>query len=149
MAPFRLSQVVSITKCFFITFFLLLGASNISAKETSLQAVEMTFLKSAPGQRDNLKQFILLNWFAMDKIAKEQGLIESFTVMDSGTDEGTWNVLVSVTYNNARGYEGIVTEFEKIRKAHITVKVDGKALRDLGSIVESKKLLQDPKHHTP
>lgn len=108
----------------------------------------MTFLKSNPGEREQLKTFIVLNWFAMDKIAKEQSLMSAFTVMDTGTDEGPWNVLVSVTYPNEKGYEGITEAFEKIRRAHVTVRVGGKGLRELGSIVESKRVFENPAHAT-
>lgn len=72
--------------------------------------------------------------------------MSAFTVMDTGTDEGPWNVLVSVTYTNEKGYDGIVEPFEKIRRAHTTVRVDGKVLRDLGSIVESKRMFENPAH---
>jgi hypothetical protein len=115
---------------------------------TESRAVELTFLKSSPGEREQLKSFIVLNWFAMDRVAKEQGLMSAFTVMDTGTDEGPWNVLVSVTYMNEKGYEGIVEAFERIRRAHVTVRVGGKGLRELGSIVESKRLFENPAHAT-
>jgi hypothetical protein len=68
--------------------------------------------------------------------------------MDTGTDEGSWNVLVSVTYMNEKGYEGISEPFEKIRRAHTTLRVEGKGLRDLGSIVESKRMFENPAHAT-
>lgn len=122
-------------------------APNTDAS-SSPRAVEMTFLLSAPGQRENLKRFIVLNWFAMDHIAKEQGLMQAFTVMDTGSDEGPWNLLVSVTYMDERGYAGIAPAFEKIRSMHRTVPVEGKTLRELGKIVESRKLLEDPRHGT-
>lgn len=124
----------------------LVATIGSAASSTDRRAVELTFLKSNPGQREQLKSFIVLNWFAMDKIAKEQGLMSAFTVMDTGTDEGPWNVLVSVTYTNEKGYDGIVEPFEKIRRAHTTVRVDGKVLRDLGSIVESKRMFENPAH---
>jgi hypothetical protein len=120
----------------------------MASTSTDRRAVELTFLKSNPGEREQLKTFIVLNWFAMDKIAKEQGLMSAFTVMDTGTDEGPWNVLVSVTYMNEKGYEGIAEAFEKIRRAHTTVRVGGKALRELGSIVESKRMFENPAHAT-
>jgi hypothetical protein len=101
-------------------------------------------LKAAPGERENLKRFIVLNWFAMDAIAKQQGLMQAYTVLDSGSDDGPWNLLVSVTYMDAKGYEGIAEAFEKIRRAHQTVPVDGKTLRDLGRIVESKRVFESP-----
>ncbi len=136
-----------------ITSFLLLVTLGIQMHTPALAttspatnervAVELTFLKSLPGQRENLKQSIVHNWFAMDKIAKAQGLMSAFTVMDTGSDKGTWNVLVSVTYMNERGYEGIAEAFEKIRRAHIPV---GKPSRELGTIVDSKKMFENPSH---
>jgi hypothetical protein len=52
-------------------------------------------------------------------------------------------VLVAVTYTDARGYDGIAEAFETIRRAHTPVLVEGKALRDLGAIVESKRVYED------
>lgn len=132
-----------------LTLMLCLGTAQAgAATPQGSRAVQLTFLKSNPGQREQLKRFIVLNWFAMDKIAKDQGLMSAFTVMDTGTDEGAWNVLVSVTYTNEKGYAGVAERFEKIRKAHTTVLVEGKNLRELGSIVDSKQLLEDPAHAT-
>jgi hypothetical protein len=130
-----------------IAFAAACGIANAGAP-TDRRAVELTFLKSQPGKREQLKDFIVLNWFASDKIAKEQGLMSAFTVMDTGTDEGPWNVLVSVTYMDDTGYAGIAEAFEKIRRAHTTVRVDGMTLRELGSIVESKRLFENPAHAT-
>jgi hypothetical protein len=123
-------------------------ASAAEAPTAKDRAVELTFLKAKPGERENLKRFIVLNWFAMDKVAKEQGLMSAFTVMDTGSDEGAWNVLVSVTYPNEKGYDGIASEFEKIRRAHSTVLVEGKALRDLGAVVETRRVFENPAHAT-
>jgi hypothetical protein len=74
--------------------------------------------------------------------------MRAFTVMDTGTDEGPWNVLVSVTYMDERGYDGIAEAFEKIRRAHTTVRVGGKGLRELGSIVDSRRMFENPAHAT-
>lgn len=106
------------------------------------RAVELTFLKANPGQREQLKRFIQLNWFAMDKRATELGLMHAYTLLDTGTDEGPWNLIVSVTYRDEKGYEGIKEAFDKIRAAHTVVLVDGKSLRELGAIVESKRLYE-------
>jgi ABC-type transport system substrate-binding protein len=114
----------------------------------SLRAVELTFLKSASGERERLKRYIVDNWFAMDRIAKAQGLMDAFTVWDSGNDEGPWDLLVSVTYRDARGYAGIAEAFEAIRRTHTEVRIDGKSLRDLGRIVDSRLVLEDPAHET-
>ncbi len=117
-----------------------------SSQSNAQRAVELTFLKAHPGQREQLKQFIVLNWFAMDKAAREQGLMHAYTLMDTGSDEGAWNLLVSVTYTNELGYPGIAEAFERIRSAHRTVLVDGKGLRELGAIVDSRRLLEHPAH---
>jgi hypothetical protein len=102
-------------------------------------AVELTFLKAHPGERARLVRFIEDNWFEMDRIAVTQGLMRDYRVLDTGSDDGPWNVLVEVTYTDERGYAGIVDAFERIRAAHRTVTIDGKGLRDLGAIVESRQ----------
>jgi hypothetical protein len=107
------------------------------------RAVELTFLKSNPGDRERLKQFIASNWFAMDAIAVKQGLMSAYTILDAGDETGDWNLIVKVTYPNEKGYDGIQEEFNKIRQAHKTVLVDGKGLRDLGRIVSSKKTFEE------
>ena len=137
-----------LVQCFFALAVVLAASTASAAIPSERRAVELTFLKSNPGQREQLKSFIVLNWLAMDKIAKEQWLMSAFTVMDTGTDEGPWNVLVSVTYMNDKGYEGISEAFEKIRKAHTTVRVEGKALREIGAIVESTRMFENPAHAT-
>jgi hypothetical protein len=107
------------------------------------RAVELTFLKSKPGERETLKRFIMLNWFAMDAIAKARGLMEGYTLLEAASEEGPWNIVVQVAYPNERGYDGIVEQFERIRRDHKTVKVDGKTLPELGVIVETRRLFED------
>ena len=65
-------------------------------------------------------------------------------VFDSGNDEDPWNVLVSTTYTNAAGYAGIAEEFEKIRREHQTLAVDGKSLKELGAVVASVTVYENP-----
>jgi predicted SnoaL-like aldol condensation-catalyzing enzyme len=117
---------------------LLAFAIALPAGASEKRAVSLTFLKAAPKQREQLKQFIILNWFAMDKIAVAQGLLDSYSISDTGSDDGAWNVLVTTTYKNAAGYDGIKEAFDVISRQHITVPVEGKVLRDLGEIVDSK-----------
>ena len=127
---------------------LLISVSVCAAATQEKRAVELTFLKSNPGQRPSLRAFIVANWFAMDKAAKDQGLMSASTVFAAGSDERTWNLLVAVTYMDERGYEGIAEAFEKFRRAHATVRVDGNTLRELGAIVESKKVFEIPADDT-
>ena len=121
-----------------------LTSSHAEAAESPKRAVEITFLKSKPGQREQLRAFIVANWFAMDRIAKEKGLIASFTVLDSGNDKGPWNLMVLTTYLDAKGYDGVAAAYESIRLAHKTVRVQGKTLENLGVVVDSKKLFEIP-----
>lgn len=115
------------------------GEPAIPATEPTAQvAVELTFLKAHPGERDRLVRYIELNWFEMDRIAAAQGLMRDYRVLQTRDDDGPWNVLVEVTYRDERGYAGVAEAFEVIRKAHRNVPVDGKSLRDLGAIVNSQ-----------
>lgn len=78
----------------------------------------------------------------MDRVAKLQGLMDEYRLLESATDDGDWHVLVMVSYHDDRGYEGIAEAFERIRRAHATVRIDGKGLRELGTIVLSRKTLE-------
>ncbi|MCE2914425.1 MAG: hypothetical protein LW768_02565 [Rubrivivax sp.] len=113
-----------------------------AAAAPTRRAVELTFLRALPGQRERLAQFIVANWFEMDRIAKLQGLMDDYRLLDSGTDDDDWHALMVVTYHDERGYPGIAEAFERIRRAHTTVRIDGKGLRELGSIILSRRTLE-------
>ena len=118
---------------------LMIGASVASAE----RAVELTFLKSEAGKREALIQYIRANWFAMDAVAVERGLMTDYQLLDSGDDAGDWNVVVIVGYPDAKGYDGIREAFEAIRSAHVTVPVDGQTkIAAFGRVVSSRRLLR-------
>jgi predicted SnoaL-like aldol condensation-catalyzing enzyme len=123
-------------------FFVQTLILNPAASANGRRAIEMTFLKSKPTERETLKAFIVSNWFEMDKVAQEQGLIESYKITDTGSDEGDWNLLVTVTYYQELGYEGIKKEFDAIAATHQTRLIDGKNLRELGVIVKSNRTFE-------
>jgi hypothetical protein len=102
---------------------------------------ELTFLKASEGNIDSLCQFIKENWFEMDRIAAERGLMTEYRLLRSTGADQDWDVLVMVGYPNVDGYSGITKEFEAIRAAHTTVPVNGKTLRQLGAIVSSRRLV--------
>jgi hypothetical protein len=108
---------------------------------------EWTFIKSHAGKHQAAVKFIKRNWFAMDEIAKQRGLILDYqllTTVDSKeteTNKPEWDIVVRVRYPNIGGYESIADDFEQIRRAHQTVLIDGKNLRDLARIVRSDRLL--------
>lgn len=130
----------------------LLAAAGVSgcatngsrAVQDSPAAVEWTFLKAKPGKRESLRQFILTNWFAMDERAVREGLMRSYRLLDSGNEEGPWDLAVEVEYLDARGYEGIKQRFDAIRAEHVVRPVDGQVLTDLGSVVGSRRLFPVP-----
>jgi hypothetical protein len=125
--------------------------SKTSVRQPTNAAVtkveEWTFIKANDGKRDAAVEFIKRNWFAMDEIAKQRGLMldyELLTKADSDkpeTNKSDWDIVVRVRYPNTDGYEAIAIEFEAIRRAHQTVLIDGKKLADLARIVRSERLL--------
>jgi hypothetical protein len=132
--------------------------SSVSVEPTPATAPEaditrdvtFTYLKSLPGERDNLRQFIVANWFAMDAVAAKRGLMLDYKLFDTGTDEGEWNLMVMVTYPDARGFDGIRDEWAKIVAAHRRVLVNGKGQSELGRVVRSQRLIERPvESHRP
>jgi hypothetical protein len=89
-----------------------------SAESRTTMVVEWTRLKALPGERANLAAFIHLNWFAMDAKAVEVG------------------------YPTPAGYNDPATQaaFGAIRAAHKTVPVEGKTLRELGTVLGTERL---------
>ena len=106
------------------------------------RVVTMTYLKSAPGKLSQLERYVRANWFAMDKIAVEQGLFVSYLWLDTGSDEGPWNAIVMVTYRDAQGFAGIEHEWAGIKAAHSEVLIDGASQADLGRVVESREFFE-------
>ena len=105
-----------------------------------------TYLKATQGNRESVKLYVEKNWFVMDKVAVERGLFKSYRLIENITDSGSraeseWDFIVAVEYFENQSYADIQQEFEEIRSKHQTVLVDGKTLRDLGSIVRSERVL--------
>jgi hypothetical protein len=122
------------------------AVSGRASAESGTRAVELTFLKSAPGKLHDLRAFVRANWFAMDAKAVEQGLMLRYEWLDLGgeaTDRDPWDAIVKVTYLDARGYDGIREGFERIRREHKTVLINGQGMRELGRVVETKRLFED------
>lgn len=106
-------------------------------------SVEWTRLKAKPGERANLANFIIANWFAMDRKATEQGLITSYRLVSSIDPGGSWDLLVEVGYPTLVGYDHPETReaFEAIRAAHTTIPIKGKTLYDLGTILGTERVV--------
>ncbi len=108
------------------------------------ESEEFTYLKAMPGQQAALAEFIRRNWFAMDAIAKQRGLIAEFDLLERAPSVtvSDWDLLVRVRYPHAGGYAAIESEFEGIRNAHQSVLIEGKTMRELGNVVRSEMLLR-------
>ncbi|MFM7378087.1 MAG: hypothetical protein ACKO1O_08180 [Erythrobacter sp.] len=114
----------------------------LPAQARTTMVVEWTRLKALPGQRANLTAFIHLNWFAMDAKAVEQGLFTSYRLIANPAPDGEWDLLVEVGYPTPLGYDEPATQaaLGAIRAAHRQVPVEGKTLRELGTILGTERL---------
>lgn len=117
---------------------LLLPAGSASAAATGrTRLYELTYLQSLDPNPAALIRFIEQNWFAMDAEAVRQGLMTSYSLLRG--EDPQWNLVCAVGYPDPAGYAGIDAQFEAIRKAHRTVLVDGKGLKELGRITGNRK----------
>ena len=130
------------------TYILMIGLLfNLSCSEkTAVKEIEenltwtYTYLKSKPNYKKELKETILKNWFVMDSIAKEKGLIKSYELIENiNQDESTeWDFIVAVEYFTQGNYTDIAEEFEKIRESHNTTKINGLSFGEVGTVVKSE-----------
>jgi hypothetical protein len=106
-----------------------------------------TYLKAKENEKDNLKEFLIKNWFSMDSIAVRQGLFNDYKLLENTNADrtATWDFIVAVEYFTKNGYSDIAEEWQEIRKAHETILIDGKNLKDLGKIVKSETLIDSYK----
>ena len=130
------------------TSLLLAGASPVAIPEPNAaqagqtQIIERTYLKASSGQREALARFIVANWFELDRVAKERGLFTSYALSENLDQSADWDFEVAVGYPNKDGYENtdVQVRFGEIRKAHKTILIDGKGLRELGQIVRTDRI---------
>jgi len=109
-----------------------------------------TYIKAKEGQRENLKEFLEKNWFALDSIAVQQGLFNDYRLIrnnDTALDT-KWDYIVAVEYFTRGTYADIEAGWLKIKQNHKTTPVAGKTFLDLGSIVDSQELVFEKKQHT-
>lgn len=106
------------------------------------KAYEHTFLKANAGLRVELGQYIAANWFVLDQKGLERGIFTSFWLLEETGENKAWDLVMVVGYPTELGYgdPNAVKVFTEIRKAHVEVKIAGKGLRDLGTIVSNHRL---------
>ena len=104
------------------------------------KAVELTLLRSLDPDPALAVRFIRANWFAMDAIAKAQGLMTFYTLLYDQAPRDDWNIVVQVGYPDARGFDSIRPAWAKIVEAHKTVLVEGKRLPELARILGTRRL---------
>lgn len=114
---------------------------NVSQKKSLWT---FTYIKAAEGQKADLKSFLQQNWLAMDKIATDQGLFKQYHLLENNDASLGWDFTVLVQYKDEKGYEGVKSEFEKIRQAHQRILINGKGITELGKIVKSEEFLEIP-----
>lgn len=122
-------------------------AQEQSPTKKTVKVYEYTFIKSLEAKPDKAIEYIVKNWFALDKIAAEQGLLLEYNVFEASVEEKVeWNIVVAVGYPTEQGSDAIMEQFNKIRQQHKKVLVDGKEFKDLATIVGSRKLF--PKYQS-
>lgn len=118
------------------------AATQPPTETPAARVVTHTHLKSQPGRLAQLERYVRANWFAMDERAVQRGLFVHYEWLDSGSDEGPWNAIVVVTYNDEKGFEGIRERWAEIQSAHQEVRPDGLGMKDLGRVLETRNLLE-------
>lgn len=119
-------------------------AHDDEAASKPARAVTVTYLRSQPGKLPELERFVRANWFAMDAIAVQQGLLVAYEWLDTGDDSSPWNALVIVTYADDKGFDGIAQRWAPIKAAHVEIRPDGMGMKDLGRVLETKTLFERP-----
>ena len=129
-------------KLFVFCFLLISTTTFLKAQSSNQNTWTYTYLKATSGQKDNLKEFLKKNWFAMDSIAVRQGLFNDYELIENINKEDslTWDFIVAVEYFTAGTYADVAEKWQVISKAHQTVKVNGLSFKDLGKIVKSETI---------
>jgi hypothetical protein len=135
----------------FLCSLIYILASNTYAQTTKKLNKEntwtFTYLKANPDQHKNVKAFLEKNWLVMDSVAVTQGLINKYELIENldaiNNSSAEWDFIVAVEYFTRETYVDIADKFEVIRKQHETIKIEGKTLKELGSILKSETVIKN------
>ncbi len=103
-----------------------------------------TYLKAEEKQKENLKAYIVKNWFVMDSIAVERGLFSSYKLWENAGGSDTprdWDFIVAVEYFTRGTYSDIQEDWMTIRNEHTKVLIQGYDFPELGKVVKSEELI--------
>ena len=136
----RIPRLFRISVLGVVLLFTIQCVDNGNSKASGNLTWTYTYLKAKTAHKDDLKAAILKNWFAMDSVAKKQGLINNYELIEniSAAEATEWDFIVAVEYFTRENYADIADEFEIIRNAHKPVKINGLSFNQLGSIVKSE-----------
>ncbi|MGL6289118.1 MAG: hypothetical protein ACRC2H_00350 [Silanimonas sp.] len=109
-----------------------------AAPSEGVAVTTRTYLKAVDGERDRLAEFVVANWFAMDAEAVAQGLFRDYRLIENVATDGEWDLVVEVDYHDACGYACVADRFEAIRAAHVTRRIDGRGLPELGRVLRTE-----------
>ena len=100
-----------------------------------------TLLRSHSRDPTELVAFIRKHWFAMDEVARQQGLLTDYRVFAAPrAEDADWNVVVVVGYADPAGYSGIAEAFEELRRRHNDTTPGAGGLNEVGTVVGSREL---------
>jgi hypothetical protein len=132
-----------------IVFFALIASTAYAQAAKPLTKENtwtFTYIKATSGQHDNVRTFLEKNWLVMDSVAVAQGLINKYELIENldaiHNPNVEWDFIVAVEYFTRATYTDIADKFEVIRKQHQTIKIEGKTLKELGSILKSETVIK-------
>ena len=79
----------------------------------------------------------------MDRIAVSQGLFNDYKLIENTNknESSEWDFFVAVEYFTANTFSDIEEEWQVIKNNHQTILIDGKSMKELGSIVKSETVI--------
>jgi hypothetical protein len=134
----RIAHILSII----LLSLAMVGCSTETKKKIPIEGLTWTYtyIKAEEGKRKELKEILIKNWFAMDSIAVQQELINDYELIENLNTKSDvdWDYIVAVEYFTEYTYKDISVEFDKIRQAHQTVKINGLTFPQAGKVVKSE-----------
>lgn len=110
------------------------------------RSIVQTYLRALPDRRADLSAFIKANWLPMDRKGIDQGIF-THAILHAVADTSlaaphdAIDYVMEVGYLTERGYEAVQAQFAEIRKQHKTVLINGRGLKELGTIIGERLLL--------